>query len=362
MGCLRTSFDQRHGPVHVLLPPGLERRRLVGMRMYSYRAGRISWSQIRCETAARGRVESRHGRAPYHRTARVGCPRAAPGGDRFRRAMDLSLVLDQEGIAHELRRRAAEEEQWALAIGDGDASGRSRARRVRLENPLVPRRQEQPPRRRSRACGLPSFLRCSRSTSGRTPVRRLRMVRAGSADAAAILRGEWWRTVDCAHPARRRGACGGQRGPGGLLLALLARAVGSGVPAALVLLSACRDPRGRLAGAAGLRLHRRVHGRLRRSGALAASPSTGAAPGPARRRPGAAGRFSAPRKRADLAGHLCVFVRAVAGAVASGFPPRSRAAQIALSLAAALVRWLPVGRISLRLTVRRAAAALFAGK
>ena len=30
----------------------------------------------------------------------------------FRRAMDLSLVLDQEGIAHELRRIG--DERWAL--------------------------------------------------------------------------------------------------------------------------------------------------------------------------------------------------------------------------------------------------------
>ena len=36
----------------------------------------------------------------------------------FRRAMDLSLVLDMEGIAHDLR--SVGEEQWALLVDDVD--------------------------------------------------------------------------------------------------------------------------------------------------------------------------------------------------------------------------------------------------
>ena len=38
----------------------------------------------------------------------------------FRRAMDLSLVLDEEGIGHELRN--AGEERWALIIADDDSA------------------------------------------------------------------------------------------------------------------------------------------------------------------------------------------------------------------------------------------------
>jgi len=87
----------------------------------------------------------------------------------FRRAMDLSLVLDQEGIAHELR--GVGEEQWALAIEDGDAV---RAEAVlaafELENPLLPRPQEKPrPWQDPLPAAWCSFLPCSRSTSGPAP-------------------------------------------------------------------------------------------------------------------------------------------------------------------------------------------------
>src|SRR5256885_8010190 len=156
----------------------------------------------------------------------------------FRRAMDLSLVLDQEGIAHELR--GVGQEQWTLAIDDGDAA---RAEAVlaafELENPLSPRGQEQPrPMAGAVACGLVFFLAMlaihvwtGPHSAGSDWFER------GSADAAAILRGEWWRTVTALTLHGDAGHAVGNAGLGGVLLALLARAVGPGVASALVLLA-----------------------------------------------------------------------------------------------------------------------------
>jgi len=127
---------------------------------------------------------------------------------------------------------------------------------------------------------------------------------------------------------------------GGLLLALLARAVGPGVAIrAGAALGRCRDSRGRLAGAAGLRLHRRVHAVFGALGALAAFPSIGGAPGSRSAQASRCWHFSAPRNAPTSPGHLCGFVRASCWApLPPGFRRcRSRAAQIALSLTAALV-------------------------
>ncbi len=59
----------------------------------------------------------------------------------FRRTMDLSLVLEQEGIPHELRRLG--EAHWALQIDDPDAA-RAEVAIVAFEqeNPLEVRRPE----------------------------------------------------------------------------------------------------------------------------------------------------------------------------------------------------------------------------
>jgi len=259
----------------------------------------------------------------------------------FRRAMDLSLVLDQEGIAHELR--GVGQEQWALAIDDGDAA---RAEAVlaafELENPLSPRGQEQPrPMAGAVACGLVFFLAMlaihvwtGPHSAGSDWFER------GSADAAAILRGEWWRTVTALTLHGDAGHAVGNAVLGGVLLALLARAVGPGVASALVLLAGVA---GTLSAAwlvrrdfVSIGASTAVFGAL---GALAAFPQH-------RRRawvPLGAGlallAFLGTSKRADLAGHLCGFVAGLLlGAVASRLPPlRSRAAQIVLSLTAALV-------------------------
>src|SRR5258705_8186781 len=71
--------------------------------------------------------------------------------------MDLSLVLDQEGIPHQLR--GAGEEQWALVIDDADAARAEAAvAAFERENP-PPRLQERlrvPPS--AAACGLVFFL------------------------------------------------------------------------------------------------------------------------------------------------------------------------------------------------------------
>src|SRR5215468_957825 len=59
----------------------------------------------------------------------------------FRRAMDLSLVLDQEGIAHEVRRFG--DEHWAIQIEDMDAERAEAAvAAFERENPLKVRRPE----------------------------------------------------------------------------------------------------------------------------------------------------------------------------------------------------------------------------
>ena len=68
----------------------------------------------------------------------------------FRRAMDLSLVLDQEGIAHRLQ--SLGDEQWALAIlDDGDAARAETAvAAFERENPIVQRPPREAPARRPR--------------------------------------------------------------------------------------------------------------------------------------------------------------------------------------------------------------------
>src|SRR5258708_23905766 len=75
----------------------------------------------------------------------------------FRRAMDLSLVLDAEGVPHELR--SVGEEQWALVIADGDAA---RAETVlaafERENPIVRRPADVPETAAGVAAGLVVFL------------------------------------------------------------------------------------------------------------------------------------------------------------------------------------------------------------
>src|SRR2546422_609252 len=255
--------------------------------------------------------------------------------------MDLSLVLDEEGIARELR--SAGEERWALMVDEADlARAQAALRTFERENPPpAPRVQTSRSPTPAVACGLLFFLSIlafhvwTGPESSASP-----WFSRGSADAAAIVRGEWWRTVTALTLHGDAGHAVGNAVLGGLLLALLARAVGSGVASALVLLSGIA---GTLAAAwlvrrdfVSIGASTAVFGAL---GALAAFPQH-------RRRPWVplgAGlallAFLGTSKRADLAGHLCGFVAGLLlGAVASRLPPlRSHAAQIALSLTAALV-------------------------
>jgi membrane associated rhomboid family serine protease len=258
----------------------------------------------------------------------------------FRRAMDLSLVLDQEGVAHELRSTG---ERWALVIQDADAvRAEAAVAAFERENPVQPRRQEPArPAAGAIACGLVFFLAllAMHVWTGPDSAGSVWFAR-GSADADAILRGEWWRTVTALTLHGDAGHAVGNAILGGLLLALLARALGPGLASALVLLS------GVLGTFTAAWLVRRnfisigastaVFGTL---GALAALPQH-------RRRawvPLGAGlallAFLGTSKRADLAGHLCGFVAGVLlGAAASLLPPlHSRSAQVILSLAAGLV-------------------------
>ncbi len=255
--------------------------------------------------------------------------------------MDLSLVLEQEGIPHELRRLG--EAHWALQIDDTDAARAEAAvAAFEQENPPEVRRPEVVhPTTGAVASGvvfslalLTMYVRTGPESASSPWFER------GSADAAAILRGEWWRSVtaltlhaDAAHAA-------GNAVLGGLLLALLARSVGPGMASALMLLSGVA---GTLA-AAGLTRHdfvsigasTAVFGAL---GALAALPRED------RRAwmPLAGGlallAFLGTSKRADLAGHLCGFLSGVlAGAAVSLLPPlRSRATQAFLAVTAGSV-------------------------
>lgn len=258
----------------------------------------------------------------------------------LRRAMDLSLVLEQAGIAHELRR--VDDEHWALQIDHQDAARAEAAiAAFERENPPEVRRPEVlHPVTGAVASGVAfalalvaMYLRTGPESTGSPWFAR------GSADAAAILRGEYWRAVtaltlhaDAAHVA-------GNAVLGGLLLALLARSVGPGMASALMLLSGAA---GTLA-AAGLTRHdfvsigasTAVFGAL---GVLAALPR--------RRRvwmPVVGGlallAFLGTSKRADVAGHLCGFVSGLlAGAAMSRLPPlQNRAAQVFLAVVAASV-------------------------
>ena len=270
----------------------------------------------------------------------------------FRRAMDLSLVLEQEGIPHELRR--VEDTHWALQIDDNDAERAQAAiSAFEQENPPPVRRPEGVlhPTTGAVASGvafalglLAMYLRTGQESAGSPWFER------GSADAAAILRGEWWRSVTALTLHADAGHVAGNALLGGLLLALLARSVGPGVASALMLLSGVA---GTFAAAALLRrdfvsigASTAVFGAL---GALAALPRD------SRRvwMPVIGGlallAYLGTSKRADVAGHLCGFLSGVlAGAAVSLLPPlQNRAAQACLAVLAAcvpVVAWLAAFR------------------
>src|SRR5215468_3396677 len=255
--------------------------------------------------------------------------------------MDLSLVLEQEGIPHQLCR--VEDAQWVLQIDDNDA--------VRAEAAIAAFERENPPEVRrpevlhsttgAVAAGVTFFLalvtmyvRTGPESAGSPWFER------GSADATAILRGEWWRSVtaltlhaDAAHVA-------GNAVLGGLLLALLARSVGPGVASVLMLLSGV----GGTFVAATLIRHDFV--------SIGASTAVFGALGVLAALPRSSRRVWMPvigglallallgtSKRADVAGYVCGFVSGVlVGVAVSRLPPlRSRTAQACLAVVAAAV-------------------------
>ena len=269
----------------------------------------------------------------------------------FRRAMDLSLVLDQEAIPYELRR--VDDAHWALQIDDADAARAETAiAAFERENPPEARRPEKlHPASGAVAAGVAfslgivaMYVRTGPESSGSPWFDR------GSANAAAILRGEWWRSVtaltlhaDAAHVA-------GNAALGGILLTLLARSVGPGLASVLMLLSGAA---GTFA-AGGLLRHdfvsigasTAVFGVL---GALAALPRQ-------RHRwwmPVGGGlallALLGTSKHADVAGHLCGFAAGLlAGAGVSLLPPlRNPIAQSCLAVIAAcapVAAWLAAFR------------------
>jgi membrane associated rhomboid family serine protease len=162
----------------------------------------------------------------------------------------------------------------------------------------------------------------------------------GSADAKAIVHGQWWRVITALTLHADAGHAVGNALLGGVLLTLLAHNLGAGAASLLVLLAGAL---GTLAAAEVLRrdfvsigASTAVFGAL---GALAALPQH-------RRRawvPLGAGiallAFLGTSKRADLAGHLCGFLAGVLLGWVAGLAPRlrSRVAQGALAVAAMAV-------------------------
>ena len=268
----------------------------------------------------------------------------------FRRAMDLSLVLDQEGIDHELR--SVGDEQWALLIEDQDA-GRAEAAVAAFEreNPVEGRTEPVRSTAGAVACGLVFFLGVlamhvwTGPASAASP-----WFTRGSADAAAILRGEWWRAVTALTLHEDASHAVGNAVLGGLLLALLARSIGPGMASAVVLLAGVV---GTFAAAGLLRQNFVSIGAS--TAAFGALGSLAALPRQRRRAwlPLGGGlallAFLGTSKRADLAGHLCGFVCGVLlSAAVSLLPPlRNRAAQAVLAVAAGsvpVVAWLAAFR------------------
>jgi membrane associated rhomboid family serine protease len=259
----------------------------------------------------------------------------------FRRAMDLSLVLDAEGIPHELRSLAAE--QWALIVEDADAE-RAQAAIAAFERENPParwRRSEPEPLAGAIAAGLVFGLSllALHIWTGPQAADSAWFAR-GSAQAERILAGEWWRAVtaltlhaDAAHAA-------GNAVLGGLLLAILSRKIGAGVASWMTL----------LAGAAGTLLTAALmrHSFTSVGASTAVFGALGAVAALQARDPEQRRRAWAPLgagvallavlgtgKRADFAGHFCGFL----AGVVLGFIPlprwRTRAGQAALAIAAA---------------------------
>jgi len=256
----------------------------------------------------------------------------------FPRAMDFSLVLDEEGVAHELR--SVGERQWALFVDDADAERADAALRLfERENPpaAVAATEEEPAAQTGVFAGALFALALIALQPWMGPA----FFSLGSADAERILGGEWWRVVTALTLHADEGHAIGNAVLGGLLLVLLARKRGVGIAAMLLLLS------GAIGTLAAAELVRRNFVSVGAStavfGALGALCAVQAADPRERRRafiPLGAGLallgFLGTSKRADLAGHLCGFAAGVLlGFAASRLPRwRNRLVQGALAVAA----------------------------
>jgi rhomboid protease GluP len=263
----------------------------------------------------------------------------------FRRAMDLSLVLHQEGIPHDLH--SLDDAHWVLVLlADADAPRAEAALAAfERENPV----QRAPPRpdpdsADGVAAGMIFLLALLAFHIWTGPESENAWFVRGSAEAAAILRGEWWRVITALTLHADAGHAAGNALLGGLLLALLARRLGSGIASWAMLIA------GALGTAAAAELMRRHFASVGAStavfGALAALAALQAIDPESRRRawvPLGAGLallgFLGSSQHADLAGHLCGFAAgALVGLAAARLPRiRSGAVQAALALAAAAV-------------------------
>ena len=264
----------------------------------------------------------------------------------FRRAMDLSLVLDEEGIAHELR--SGPGEICAIVVGDADAERADQALRAfEAENKPAPLESAEPEKASAAVLsGMVFALIVFGLPLLQTPLWHER----GAADAAAIVRGEWWRCVTALTLHADEGHAAGNAALGGILLAFLSRRLGAGIAALLLVAS------GALGTLCAAELLRRNFVSIGAStavfGALGALAILEALNPSSRRRafvPVAAGLallgFLGTSPRADLAGHLFGFASgSLLGALSSRLLNRHLAAQILSAFLAlttpALAWWL----------------------
>ena len=257
--------------------------------------------------------------------------------------MDLSLVLDEEGIQHELRSVG---DQWALLVED-ERSERAAAAVSAFERENEPKPVVKPVEPVARG-GLAGLLFCLPLmlfflwTGPYDPGNRFA---GGAADAALLIGGEWWRAITALTLHADAGHAAGNALIGGLFLGLLARRLGTGF--ALLLSMA--------AGACGTLLAAEL---IRRDFvSVGASTAVFAALGalallPGRRALQLAGAvallgFLGTGKRADLAGHLFGFASGLLFGYGASLlklkPLRNRALQLALGLiafAAPAAAWL----------------------
>lgn len=260
----------------------------------------------------------------------------------FRRAMDLSLVLDQEGIAHDLR--SVGDEQWALLVDDADGERAAAALAAfELENAPRPMVPEPVPVSDGVVAAAIFALPIIVFHLWTGPESANAWFSRGDADAARVVRGEWWRAFTALTLHADAGHAAGNALLGAVFVGLLARRLGTGLA---LLLTVCAGALGTLATAflvqrdfASVGASTAVFGAL---GALAVLPER-------RGRKLAAAvallGFLGTGKRADLCGHLCGFLFGLllgwaAGAVADARGPVRRAAVQALCCMAAFA--LPV--------------------